>query len=41
LLCRGITLGAVATKSKIIARLPYSETLYGIPISGSAKSATR
>ncbi len=37
LMCRGITLGAVATKAKIIARLPYSETLYQISLSGSTK----
>lgn len=28
LLCRGVMLGAVASKSTILIRLPYSETLY-------------
>lgn len=28
LLCRGMVLGAVASKSTILLRLPYSETLY-------------
>ena len=30
LLCRGATLGAVAAKARIIARMPYNETLYRI-----------
>ncbi|MYM69175.1 hypothetical protein GTP45_20370 [Pseudoduganella sp. FT55W] len=34
LLCRGVTLGAVAAKAKIIARLPYSDTLYRISMVG-------
>jgi hypothetical protein len=27
-LCRRVTLGVVASKARIVARLPYSETLY-------------
>ena len=34
LLCRGIVLGAVAEKSKIYLRLPYSESLYLISTDG-------
>src|SRR5262245_31290964 len=34
LLCRGMLLGAVAEKSTIYARLPYSETLYLISTGG-------
>jgi len=30
LLCRGVTMGAVVSNTKIIARLPYSEWLYRI-----------
>lgn len=28
LLCRGIMLGAITEKTKVLLRLPYSETLY-------------
>ncbi|WP_096373588.1 hypothetical protein [Pseudomonas chlororaphis] len=34
LLCRGITIGAVVSKTKIIARLPYSEWLYLVSTGG-------
>ncbi|AZC51816.1 hypothetical protein C4K35_4241 [Pseudomonas chlororaphis subsp. piscium] len=34
LLCRGVTMGAVVSKTKIIARLPYSEWLYLISTGG-------
>jgi hypothetical protein len=34
LLCRGMTLGAVASKATIFLRLPYSEWLYVISTSG-------
>lgn len=34
LLCRGLMLGAVAEKTKILLRLPYSETLYLISTGG-------
>jgi len=34
LLCRGVLLGAVAEKSKIYLRLPYSESLYLISTDG-------
>jgi len=35
LLCRGTTVGAVAAKARIVARLPYSETLYRISTRGN------
>ncbi len=35
LLCRGLMLGVVAEKSKILLRLPYSETLYLISTGGT------
>ncbi len=38
LLCRGIMLTAVAKKSKILLRLPYSETLYLISTNGKTYS---
>lgn len=38
LLCRGITLGRVLDESKIIMRLPYSETLYLISTGGKTYS---
>lgn len=34
LLCRGMILGAIAEKSKIYLRLPYSESLYLISTNG-------
>jgi len=34
LLCRMVALGAVASKSKILLRLPYSEFLYRISVDG-------
>lgn len=34
LLCRAMTMGAVINKSKILLRLPYSETLYLISTNG-------
>jgi len=34
LLCRGMMLGAVANKSEILLRLPYSDTLYLISTGG-------
>ena len=34
LLCRGMVLGAVATKSTILLRLPYSSWLYSISTNG-------
>jgi len=34
IMCRGITLAAVASKATIIARLPYSSTLYEISTGG-------
>ncbi|SEA83871.1 hypothetical protein SAMN05660420_03366 [Desulfuromusa kysingii] len=34
LLCRGVMLGGVLNKSKIIMRLPYSETLYLLSTNG-------
>ncbi|MCP2132827.1 hypothetical protein [Bradyrhizobium ottawaense] len=34
LLCRGITAGAIAKNAPILARLPYSATLYGISTGG-------
>ncbi|QLL15458.1 hypothetical protein [Pseudomonas chlororaphis] len=34
LLCRGVTMGAVVSKTKIIVRLPYSEWLYLISTGG-------
>ncbi|MCY1301403.1 hypothetical protein D9M70_510140 [compost metagenome] len=34
LLCRGITMAAVVEKTKILARLPYSRTLYLISAGG-------
>lgn len=34
LLCRGVILGAVAKNSSILARLPYSRTLYLISTDG-------
>ena len=34
LLCRGVTMGAVVSKTTIIARLPYSEWLYLISTGG-------
>ena len=38
LICRGLILGAVAKKTKILLRLPYSETLYLISTSGTTYS---
>lgn len=35
LLCRGMILGAVADKTKIYARLPYSDFLYQISTGGT------
>ncbi len=34
LLCRGLVIAAVAEKSTILLRLPYSETLYLVSTSG-------
>ena len=34
LLCRGAILGAVARDGKVLARLPYSETLYSLSTGG-------
>jgi len=34
LLCRGMMMAAIAKKSTIIIRLPYSETLYNISTDG-------
>ena len=34
LLCRGMMMAAIAKKSTIIVRLPYSETLYNISTDG-------
>ena len=34
LLCRATTLGAVAAKARIVARMPYDETLYRISTHG-------
>ncbi len=34
LLCRGTMLGAIANKSHILLKLPYSETLYKLSTSG-------
>lgn len=36
LLCRGMTMGAVAKNSTILMRLPYSSWLYGISTGGKA-----
>lgn len=36
LLCRGMTIGAVAEKSTILLRLPYSSWLYSISTGGKA-----
>jgi hypothetical protein len=38
LLCRGSMLGAVAKNTKILLRLPYSETLYLISTGGTTYS---
>ena len=38
LLCRGLMLGAVANNSKILLRLPYSDTLYLISTDGKKYS---
>ena len=38
LLCRGLMLGVVAKKSKILLRLPYSKTLYRISTGGTTYS---
>ncbi|MGX1021918.1 hypothetical protein AB7M33_004594 [Pseudomonas sp. Y3 TE3536] len=35
LLCRGMTMGAVVNATTIIARLPYSETIYKISTGGN------
>lgn len=35
LLCRGMTMGAVVNATTIIARLPYSETIYKISTAGN------
>ncbi|WP_409282711.1 hypothetical protein [Pseudomonas putida] len=35
LLCRGMTMGAVVNATTIIARLPYSETIYTISTGGN------
>lgn len=34
LLCRGMTMGAVVNATTIIARLPYSETIYNMSTGG-------
>jgi hypothetical protein len=34
LLCRGTVIGSVARNARILARLPYSETLYSISTDG-------
>ena len=34
LMCRALTMGAIVQKATIIARLPYSETLYSISTNG-------
>ncbi|WP_076858179.1 hypothetical protein [Bradyrhizobium mercantei] len=34
LLCRGVVMGKVAKEARILARLPYSETLYTISTGG-------
>ncbi|NBA82289.1 hypothetical protein GVN15_16730 [Pseudomonas putida] len=36
LLCRGMTMGAVVNATTIIARLPYSETIYKISTGGNS-----
>ena len=36
LLCRGIVMGAIAEKSNIILRLPYSSWLYSISTGGKS-----
>lgn len=36
LLCRGIFMGTILQKTTVIARLPYSETLYYISTGGKA-----
>ena len=38
LLCRGVMMGGVLEKSKIIMRLPYSETLYLMSTDGKTYS---
>jgi len=38
LLCRGVMIGGVLEKSKIIMRLPYSESLYLISTNGKTYS---
>lgn len=38
LLCRGMVMGVVVGKSTILARLPYSEWLYGISTGGKTYS---
>jgi hypothetical protein len=38
LLCRGVMMGGVLDKSKIIMRLPYSETLYLMSTDGKTYS---
>lgn len=38
LLCRGLTLAGVLEKSKILMRLPYSESLYLISTNGQTYS---
>jgi len=38
LFCRGVMLGVVAEKSKILLRLPYSKTLYRISTGGTTYS---
>lgn len=38
LLCRGVMIGAVINKSKILMRLPYSKTLYLISTKGKIYS---
>jgi len=38
LLCRGVMMGGVLEKSKIIMRLPYSETLYLMSTNGKTYS---
>jgi len=35
LLCRGVTLGTVAAKARIVARFPYSAVLYRISMLGN------
>jgi hypothetical protein len=36
LICRGMTMGAVVNATTILARLPYSETIYKISTGGES-----